>query len=249
MNLSLLLGKAISKKQLLINQKLNKMKSLAISVIEREKVGKSNTRSLRNQGNVPCVLYGGEKQVCFYAHENDFRNLVNTPDVYVVELDINGNKTRAIMKDIQFHPVTDRILHIDFLEVFDDKEITISIPVILNGLSIGVRNGGNLMFRRRKIITRALIENMPDAIELDIEHLKIGQFIYIKDLDQDGCEFLAPDNSVVVGVKTARAAIEEEVEEDEELEGEEGETTEGGESKSEGDETKQESPAEEPATE
>ena len=222
------------------------MKSLAISVIEREKVGKSNTRSLRNQGNVPCVLYGGEKQVCFYAHENDFRNIVNTPDVYVVELDISGNKTRAIMKDIQFHPVTDRILHIDFLEVFEDKEITISIPVILNGLSIGVRNGGNLMFRRRKIITRALIENMPDAIELDIEHLKIGQFIYIKDLDQDGCEFLAPDNSVVVGVKTARAAVEEEVEEDEELEGD---TTEGGESKSEGDETKQESPAEEPATE
>ncbi|MDG2059869.1 MAG: 50S ribosomal protein L25/general stress protein Ctc [Flavobacteriales bacterium] len=225
------------------------MKSLAISVIEREKVGKSNTRSLRNQGNVPCVLYGGEKQVCFYAHENDFRNIVNTPDFYVVELDISGNKTRAIMKDIQFHPVTDRILHIDFLEVFEDKEITISIPVILNGLSIGVRNGGNLMFRRRKIITRGLIDKMPDAIELDIEHLKIGQFIYIKDLDQDGCEFLAPDNSVVVGVKTARAAIEEEVEEDEELEGEEGETTEGGESKSEGDETKQESPAEEPATE
>ena len=222
------------------------MKSLAISVIEREKVGKSNTRSLRNQGNVPCVLYGGEKQVCFYAHENDFRNLVNTPDVYVVELDISGNKTRAIMKDIQFHPVTDRILHIDFLEVFDDKEITISIPVILNGLAIGVRNGGNLMFRRRKIVTRGLIENMPDVIELDIEHLKIGQFIYIKDLDHDGCEFLAPDNAVVVGVKTARAAIEEEVEEDEELEGE---TTEDGESKSEGDETKQESPAEEPATE
>jgi large subunit ribosomal protein L25 len=222
------------------------MKSLAISVIEREKVGKSNTRSLRNQGNVPCVLYGGEKQVCFYAHENDFRNLVNTPDVYVVELDISGNKTRAIMKDIQFHPVTDRILHIDFLEVFEDKEITISIPVILNGLSVGVRNGGNLMFRRRKIITRGLIDKMPDAIELDIEHLKIGQFIYIKDLDQDGCEFLAPDNAVVVGVKTARAAVEEEVEEDEELEGE---TTEGGESKSEGDETKQESPAEEPATE
>ena len=225
------------------------MKSLAISVIEREKVGKSNTRSLRNQGNVPCVLYGGEKQVCFYAHENDFRNLVNTPDVYVVELDISGKKTRAIMKDIQFHPVTDRILHIDFLEVFEDKEVTLAIPVILNGLSIGVRNGGNLMFRRRKIITRGLLENMPNAIELDIEHLKIGQFIYIKDLDQDGCEFLAPDNSVVVGVKTARAAIEEEVEEDEELEGEEGETTEGGESKSEGDEMKQESPAEEPATE
>ena len=231
--------------EIIINKQKKKMKSLAISVIEREKVGKSNTRSLRNQGNVPCVLYGGEKQVCFYAHENDFRNLVYTPDVFVVELDISGKKTRAIMKDIQFHPVTDRILHIDFLEIFDDKEITISIPVILNGLAIGVRNGGNLMFRRRKIITRALIENIPDAIEIDIENLKIGQFIYIKDLDQEGCEFLAPDNSVVVGVKTARAAIEEVEEDEEEVEGE---SAEGGESKSEGDETKQESTAEESAT-
>ncbi|MGY8988978.1 MAG: 50S ribosomal protein L25, partial [Flavobacteriales bacterium] len=131
-----------------------------------------------------------------------------------VELDINGKKTRAIMQDIQFHPVTDRILHIDFLEVFEDKEITLSIPVILNGLAIGVRNGGNLMFRRRKIIIKGLIHNIPDAIELDIEHLKIGQFIYIKDLDQDSCKFLAPDNSVIVGVKTARAAIEEEVAEE-----------------------------------
>ena len=197
------------------------MKSLAISVIEREKVGKSNTRSLRNQGNVPCVLYGGEKQVCFYAHENDFRKIVNTPDVYVVELDISGGKSRAIMQDIQFHPVTDRILHIDFLEVFEDKEVTLSIPVILNGLSIGVRDGGVLMFRRRKIVTRGFIDNFPDAIELNIEHLKIGQFIYIKDIEEDGCEFLDPDNAVIVGVKTARAAIEDELAEAEEEEEEE----------------------------
>jgi large subunit ribosomal protein L25 len=197
------------------------MKSLAISVIEREKVGKSNTRSLRNQGNVPCVLYGGEKQVCFYAHENDFRNLVYTPDVYVVELDINGEKKRSIMQDIQFHPVTDKILHIDFLEVFEDKEITIDIPVILNGQAIGIRDGGVLMFRRRKIVTRGFIDNLPDAIELDIEHLEIGQFIYIKDIEEDGCEFLAPDNAVIVGVKTARAAIEDELAAAEEEEEEE----------------------------
>jgi large subunit ribosomal protein L25 len=152
------------------------------------------------------------------------------------------------MQDIQFHPVTDKILHIDFLQVFDDKPITVSIPVILNGLAIGVRNGGNLMFRRPKIITKGLMANLPDAITLDIEHLKIGQFIYIKDLDIDGCEFLAPDNSVVVGVKTARAAIEEEEEEEEELEGEEGEAAEGGEG-SEGPETKKEDPAEKPAAE
>ena len=193
------------------------MKSLAISVKSRENVGKSNTRALRNQGNVPCVLYGGEKQVCFYAHENDFRKLVYTPDVFIVELNIEGETKRAIMQDIQFHPVTDKILHIDFLEVFNDKEVTVSIPVILNGLAIGVRNGGNLMFRRRKIITRGLIDNLPDAIEINIEDIKIGQFIYIKDIEVEGCEFLAPASSVVVGVKTSRAAIEE----DEDEEGEE----------------------------
>jgi large subunit ribosomal protein L25 len=197
------------------------MKTLAISVKERQNVGKTNTRALRNQGNVPCVLYGGEKQVTFYAHENDFRKLVYTPDTFVVELSIDGTVTKAIMQDIQFHPVTDKILHIDFLEIFDDKAITVSVPVILNGTSIGVKNGGNLMFRRPKIITKGLVANLPDAIELNIEHLKIGMFTYIKDITVEGCELMAPGNSVVVGVKTARAAVEEEVE-DEVEEGAEG---------------------------
>jgi large subunit ribosomal protein L25 len=200
------------------------MKTLAISVKKRENVGKTSTRTLRNQGNVPCVLYGGEKQVTFYAHENDFRKLVYTPDTFVVELDINGSKTKAIMQDIQFHPVTDKILHIDFLEVFDQKPITVSLPVILEGVSIGVKNGGNLMFRRPKIATKGLVANLPDAITINIEHLKIGMFIYIKDITLKEIEFLAPSNSVVVGVKTARAAIEEE-----EVEEEAGEVGEAGE--------------------
>lgn len=215
------------------------MKSLAINVKSREKVGKSSTRSLRNQGNVPCVLYGGEKQVCFYAHENDFRKLVYTPDVFIVELSIDGEVKKAIMQDIQFHPVTDKILHIDFLEVFNEKPVTVSIPVILNGLAIGVRNGGNLMFRRRKIITRGLPMNLPDAIEINIEDVKIGQFIYIKDINVDGCEFLAPDNSVVVGVKTARGAVEDELETDEE----------DSEASTEGSDAPAEAPAEAPVEE
>ncbi len=198
------------------------MKTLAISVKQRENVGKTSTRELRNQGKVPCVLYGGEKQVAFHAHENDFRKLVYTPDTFVVELSIDGTVTKAIMQDIQFHPVTDKILHIDFLEIFDNKAITVSIPVILNGTAIGVKNGGNLMFRRPKIITKGLVANLPDAIELNIEHLKIGMFTYIKDITVEGCELMAPGNSVVVGVKTARAAVEEEVEEEVE-EGAEGE--------------------------
>ena len=190
------------------------MKTLAINVKKRDKVGKSNTRSLRNQGNVPCVLYGGEKQVTFYAHENDFRKLVYTPDVFLVQLNIDGENVNAIMQDIQFHPVTDKILHIDFLQVFDDKPVTIGIPVVLKGIALGVRNGGNLLFRRNKIITKGLVSNLPDSIEINIEHLKIGMFIYIKDISIEGCHFLAPENSVIVGVKTARTAIEDEVEED-----------------------------------
>jgi large subunit ribosomal protein L25 len=197
------------------------MKTLAISVKERLNVGKTNTRALRNQGNVPCVLYGGEKQVTFYAHENDFRKLVYTPETFVVNLDVDGKKTKAIMQDIQFHPVTEKILHIDFLEVFDDKPITVSLPVVLSGVAIGVKNGGNLMFRRPKIITKGLVSNLPEAINIDIEHLKIGMFIYIKDVVIEGAEFLAPPNSVIVGVKTARAAIVEEEIEGEEIEGEE----------------------------
>jgi large subunit ribosomal protein L25 len=208
------------------------MKSLAISAKTREKVGKSDSKALRNQGKVPCVLYGGEKQVSFYAHENDFRKLVYTSDVFLVELDIDGTKFSAIMQDIQFHPVTDKILHIDFLQVFDDKEITVSIPVKLTGLSIGVRNGGNLMHRRKSIITRALPANLPDAITIDISDLKIGMFVYIKDLRSDVYDFLAADNSVVVGVKTARNAIEDELTESEEVEGEEGEDGESPESSS-----------------
>jgi len=205
------------------------MKTLAINVKERGNVGKTNTRALRNQGNVPCVLYGGEKQVTFYAHENDFRKLVYTPDTFVVELSIDGTVTKAIMQDIQFHPVTDKILHIDFLEIFDNKAITVSIPVLLNGTAIGVKNGGNLMFRRSKIITKGLVANLPNSIELNIEHLNIGMFTYIKDITIEGCELVAPGNSVVVGVKTARAVVEEEVEEEVE-EGAEGDApTEGAE--------------------
>ena len=202
------------------------MKTLAISAKLRNGTGKKDSKALRNQGNVPCVLYGGEKQVCFYAHENDFRNLVHTPDVFIVELDIEGEKYRAVMQDLQFHPVTDKLLHLDFLQIFDDKEVTMTIPVHLEGMSIGIRNGGVLSFRRRKIITRAIPGNLPDYIDINIEDLDIGQSIFIKDLRVDKYSFLALDNAVVVGVRTARELIIEE-EEEEELEGEEGEIIEG----------------------
>ena len=196
------------------------MKTLAISAKVRNGTGKTDSKALRNQGNVPCVLYGGEKQVCFYAHENDFRNLVYTPDVFIVELDIEGEKYRTVIQDLQFHPVTEKLLHLDFLEIFDDKEVTVTIPVHLKGNAVGIRDGGILSFRRRKIITRAIPGNLPDYIEINIEDVEIGQSIFIKDLRNEKYTFLAPDNAVVVGVRVARELIIEE--EEEEIEGEEG---------------------------
>ena len=208
------------------------MKTLAISAKARNGTGKTDSKALRNQGNVPCVLYGGEKQVCFYAHENDFRNLVHTPDVFIVELDIEGEKYRAVIQDLQFHPVTEKLLHLDFLEIFDDKEVTVTIPVHLKGNAVGIRDGGILSFRRRKIITRAIPGNLPDYIEINIADVEIGQSIFIKDLRDEKYTFLAPDNAVVVGVRVARELIIEE--EEEEIEGEEGAVVEGEEGATEG---------------
>ena len=187
------------------------MKTFALSANVRE-TNKIANRALRNQGKVPCVLYGGEKQVYFSAKENDLNKLVNTPDVYLLNIDIDGETYQAIVQDIQFHPLTDRIVHVDFLQVFDDKEVTVNIPINFIGTPIGVRNGGNLLVRKRAIKTRAIPANLPDAIDINIEELKIGKFLYIGDIRDEKYTFLAGDKSVIVGVKTARGAIEDEEE-------------------------------------
>ena len=189
------------------------MKTFALGASVRE-TNKIANRALRNQGKVPCVLYGGEKQVYFSATENDLNKLVNTPDVYLLNIDIDGESFQAILQDIQFHPLTDRIIHIDFLQVFDDKEVTVNIPVNFIGTPIGVRNGGNLLVRKRAIRTRAIPANLPDAIDINIEELKIGKFLYIGDIRDERYTFLAGDKSVIVGVKTARGAVEDEEEEE-----------------------------------
>ena len=193
------------------------MKTFALGASVRE-TNKIANRALRNQGKVPCVLYGGEKQVYFSAKENDLNKLVNTPDVYLLNIDIDGESFQAILQDIQFHPLTDRIIHIDFLQVFDNKEVTVNIPVNFIGTPVGVRNGGNLLVRKRAIRTRAIPANLPDAIDINIEELKIGKFLYIGDIRDERYTFLAGDKSVIVGVKTARGAVEDEEEEEESTE-------------------------------
>jgi len=189
------------------------MKTFALGASVRE-TNKIANRVLRNQGKVPCVLYGGEKQVYFSATENDLNKLINTPEVYLLNIDIEGESFKAILQDIQFHPLTDRIIHIDFLHVFDDKEVTVNIPINFIGTPIGVRNGGNLLVRKRSIKTRAIPANLPDAIDINIEELKIGNFLYIGDIRDERYTFLAGDKSVIVGVKTARGALEDEEEEE-----------------------------------
>ncbi|MCG2460601.1 50S ribosomal protein L25/general stress protein Ctc [Flavobacteriaceae bacterium F89] len=197
------------------------MKSITIKGSERESVGKKATKALRNAGKVPCVLYGGEKPLHFSADELSFKDLVYTPNAHTVVIDLEGDgKFDAVMQDIQFHPVTDNILHVDFYQLFKDKEVTMNIPVHLEGSSPGVRNGGRLLFRKRKLAIKALPDKLPDFFNVDISKLKIGGNIDVSSLLNDDFTILHPDTTVVVQVKAARAAIV--VEEDEDEEGAEG---------------------------
>ena len=201
------------------------MKSITINGSQRESVGKVSTKTLRNAGQVPCVVYGGEMPIHFSAEELAFRHLVYTPDVHTVVIALeDGTKVNAILQDIQFHPVTDRILHIDFYQIYDDKEVMLEIPVRTVGNSKGVRNGGVLRIVTRKLRVKALPANLPDFIEADISEMKIGSKMYVTDLETEAYKFLHPDNTVICQVRTSRTAIVDEVEEEETEEGEEGET-------------------------
>ena len=205
------------------------MKSITMKGSERESVGKKATKALRNAGKVPCVVYGGEKPLHFSANELAFKNLVYTPNAHTVVVELeNGDKVDAVLQDIQFHPVTDKILHIDFYQLFADKEVTMNIPVRLLGNSPGVRNGGRLLFRKRKLAIKALPDKLPDFFDIDISKLKIGSNISVASLLNDDFSILHPDSTVVVQVKTARTAIVDEEEEEEGEEGEEGAAAEGG---------------------
>lgn len=192
------------------------MKSITIKGSKRESVGKVATKALRNAGMVPCVIYGGDKPVHFSAEEKAFKKLVYTPDVFTASLEVDGQKTTAILQDIQFHPVSDRILHVDFYQLFDDKEVTMNIPVKLSGTSPGVLNGGSLRFTNRKLKVKALPANLPDFIAADISGLKIGSKLLLTSLFNDAYTFMHPDNTVVVQVRTSRNATAEEEEEEQE---------------------------------
>ena len=184
------------------------MKSITIKGSERESVGKVSTKALRNAGAVPCVLYGGDQPVHFSADEAAFKNLVYTPNAHTVVIEVgNGKSYNAVLQDIQVHPVSDRILHLDFYQLFDNKEVTMEVPVRIVGTSPGVLLGGVLRLNQRKLKVKALPANLPDFLDADISSMEMGNKLYVTKLASDKYKLLHPDNTVVCQVRISRAAM------------------------------------------
>lgn len=200
------------------------MKSVSLSGSPRENVGKKDAAAVRAQGAVPCVIYGGEKQIHFSLNELELSKRIFTAEVYLFTLNIEGEgELKGIVRDIQFHPVTDKILHVDFLQVLPGKEVTMELPVTLKGNPIGVRNGGRAAFPNRKLAVKGVPLDFPDEIVVETENIRIGMKVRVGDLEIPGLNILAPEDMVIFAVKTARGAVEDEEEEGEEgAEGAEG---------------------------
>ena len=220
------------------------MKTISISAEKRTELGKKSTRDLRKADHVPCVMYGGTEVIHFHAHENDFRHLVYTHVAYIVEIKINGDVYKAVMQELQFHPVTDKLNHIDFVEVLDNKPVTVDLPVQLVGVAIGVKNGGKTRQRRRVLKVRGLVSDLPDTLDIDITEVDIGDVIKIGDLSYDNLEILDPSRSMIFAVVSSRVSKGMEIEEVE-VEAVEGEEVAEGEEAPEGEAaTEEESGAE-----
>ena len=183
------------------------MKSITIKGSERENVGKKATKAVRDAGMVPCVIYGGNQPVHFVADERAFKDLVYTPNAHTVVVELNGTSYNVIMQDIQFHPVSDKILHIDFFQLSDDKEIIMEVPVKITGTSPGVLLGGVLRLNQRRLKVKALPKNLPDFVEANISELQMGNKLYVTILEANNFKLMHPDNTVVCQVTISRAAM------------------------------------------
>ena len=181
------------------------MNIIAISGSQRENVGKRDAKQLRYEGKVPAVLYGGTSQLHFSVNAPDLKDLVYTPEVNFVEIDVDGTKTKAVLQDIQFHPLTEKIVHIDFLQLFDDKTLTMEIPVKLTGTSPGVKTGGKLVQKLRKLRVNALPKNMPQYIEVAMEVLEVGKSVRVRDLETKNYTITNVPEDTIVSVTMSRA--------------------------------------------
>ncbi|MBW8331449.1 MAG: 50S ribosomal protein L25/general stress protein Ctc [Prolixibacteraceae bacterium] len=182
------------------------MKSISIKATKREVVGKKETKRLRAEGLVPGVLYGGEEPVHFYAPEKEFKSLIYTPNVYLVDLDIDGTVTQSIIQDKQFHPVREQLLHVDFLRTTDDKTIKVEIPVKVEGFAKGIRNGGKLKVNLRTLKVKGMVKYLPDTININVDDLDIGQSYKVSSLKRENLEFLNAQAVPVITIMITRAA-------------------------------------------
>lgn len=185
------------------------MKSVSISGSPRANVGTKDAKELRRQGLIPCVIYGGKEQIHFAAPEAAFKPLIYTPDAHTVKLDVGGRQFDAIMQEVQFHKISDKLLHVDFLEILPGKPIVMNIPVKIEGNSAGVKAGGKLVMKLRTLKVRGLAEKMPDFITLDITPLEIGQSIRVGDVSVEGLTLLDSPNLTIVNIKTTRNVVTE----------------------------------------
>lgn len=183
------------------------MKSVSMSGSPRENVGKKDAKAQRLNGMIPCVLYGGKEQKLFVMEESQFKNLLYTPEVKYAEISLDGNTYRAIVQETQFHPITDKLLHVDFLEVNDNKPITIEIPFKITGTSPGVLKGGFLHKRVRKLKVRGILENIPEDITADISKLDIEDVIKIGDIAVENLTIVDNPNKVIVSVNQTRNVV------------------------------------------
>jgi large subunit ribosomal protein L25 len=181
------------------------MKSIAISGSPRENVGKRDAKELRYEGKVPAVLYGGKNQIHFSVSASDLRSLVYTPDVSFVALEVAGVKAQAIIQDVHFHPLTDQPLHVDFLELDEKKPVVMQIPVKLTGTSPGVKIGGKLVQKLRKLRVKALPKDMPQYVEVSIEKLDVGKSVGVGELKFDNFKVTNNVEDTIVSVTMSRA--------------------------------------------
>lgn len=182
------------------------MKTLAIQAVARAEYGKKATKSVRREGMIPCVLYGAGENVAFSIDEKAVKPLIYTPNSYIVEIDIDGKVEKAVLREVQFHPIREQILHIDFYRVQEDKPVSIAIPVRLTGNAEGVKVGGKLALSARKLVVKGMLENLPDELIIDVTPLKVGQTIFVGDLQFEGLQFVSPATQAVCAVRVTRAS-------------------------------------------
>jgi large subunit ribosomal protein L25 len=185
---------------------LRQMKSIEIKGSFRTELGKKSSREIRKIGNVPCVIYGKEQNLHFYAPELAFKNLIYTPEAHLVDLNIENKMHKAVLKEVQYHPVSDKILHADFIEVFDDKPVVINIPIKVTGDSAGVIAGGKLNIKKRNLKVKGLPNDLPEYLLIDITNLQIHESVKVGDMSYDKIELLDSKKLMVLTIATSRVA-------------------------------------------